>query len=207
MIKAYQKLYTDPKVADMLKRVTFKPNAEKVAGKTVHTISFDLKGLVPEEKDTAKLEESIKKVAGSDGMNLRIIEVAPDTVICTFGGGMKYAEEAVKAASGTEAPLAKDAALAKAATQLQADRLMEFYLSVDNLVAAVKSIGEAVGAPLPINFKPVNATLAVGMGIVGADTVRCDVYIPTDLIAQIKDLIGTMEGGSHKAPELPGGDF
>lgn len=224
-LKIYQKLYTDPQIVEVLKCVTFKANAEQIAGKPVHVISLDLKAVEElvgktfknaedTEKDEsdktkeafAKATEAIKKIVGSGGLSLRIIEVTPATVAITFGGGTKWAEEVVKAAGGTEAPLAKDSTLAKAAAELSANRTMECYLSLDNLMTLLKGIGEAVGEPCPLSLKPIGLLVACSTGLVGNDAVRFDLFIPSDLIAQLKELGDAIKGGND-APQMPGGDF
>ena len=193
----------------------WKENAGTVAGASVDQLTVDMAKL-PEI--TPEQIEQVKAVIGQEGVMIRV-GVIGKHVIVTFGGGEERFAKVVGLASKGEAPLGKNADIAKMGNRVpKGEKVSEFYLNADHLLAAINRIAEAVGSPLPVKLSMKNpAPLTMFQVNVDKTAQQVDIIFPVELMVGISDTVkqamamamsgmGGMQGGMDEGVESPGQD-
>lgn len=195
----------DEQVQAMLGAISYRSEAQKVAGVSVSHLTFDIKKAA--ELDADEMDK-IGKIVGQDGLLIRIAPVDGKHVAIGFGGGEARFAKIVEAAKAGKAPLQAAAGIKRVSGSLPKEKLSEVYLAVDRILALVRNVNEAVGEAggFPFTMAAVNAPIAMTSS--GDEmSVVVDVFLPMELIVELKNVamqaMGQMMAGGMK-PGQPG---
>ncbi len=189
----------EPKMTGLLE---LRPAAEQVDGQDVTHLLINV-DKVPDLDDSAKA--SITSVFGAEGLLFRLAPGGGDRVVVTFGGGPTRLKEVMALAEEGKSPLDEDAGIVKARHSLPKERSMEAFIAVENVVALIKSIGNATASPpLPITMPEINAPIAVASAPIAKTGSQSEFYLPIETITAIKDAaMGLFMGGMGGPPGEP----
>ena len=206
VVEAAKKISTDKEVLQVAGAVSFAPAAEDIAGKKVAELKLDLSKI--EDADEDDIEE-LGKVLGKEGVLFRLAAVSPQRVVATFGGGVDYAKRLIEQAQKDDAPLDNAPGIQKVGKNLPKKPVAAGYLAVDQIVACIENVAKALeeDEPLPFRMPEINAPAAMS-STVEKESMRVDLFLPTELVVAVKDVALTMMGAGPPgaAPAQPAGD-
>lgn len=202
------------KVDEVMNAIVWQENAGEVAGASVDVLRVELDKIsaVPPEA----LQQT-KAVIGPEGVLIRIATVGDKQVVIAFGGGEERLAKVVELVKQEQAPLAKNAKIAKVAGRLPTDnRVCEFYFSIDNLIGIIDAAATRLESPLPVKLSLANAA-PIAATTVNVDNLsqQIDFLIPIELIVSGSQMVrqqllpmmmmGGMGGGQMEM-EQPGSE-
>jgi len=186
-------------IKKVLEAITHNPDAEQVGGAKVGHLKFDVAKI--EGVDEEDLEE-MTKVLGKHGLLFRIAAADAKTVVVTFGGGTSYLTRSLEAAKKKDAPLDNDGGIKKVSAHLPNDRASVAYIAVDNVIAGIQNALKALDEEdLPFKMPALQAPLAI-TSTGQAESVRMDVFFPTELLVAGKNVVMALQGGNGD-PDAP----
>ena len=166
-----------------------KPDAETIEGGKVDTLSLKMEDFAAETEMSDEDKKMFKQLLGSE-VTVRFGVVGDNHLLVSFGGGQdRYAAAAKVIKAGGENLLA-DPGIASTSKQLPSPRMMEGYLSVENIMRMVKTVSTAMGEPdnIPFEVPDIYAPAAMDASIVD-NAWRFDFFVPMKLIKGIKTAI------------------
>jgi len=198
----------EDKIQAVVASVAWKEGAETVDGVAVDHFVIDLDKLAAEEAAQQELE-MVKSFIGREGVLFRLAAVDQNTVVITFGGGKKRFTDVVALAKQDDAPLAKSTEIQKVAKRLPQDgRVLEAYVSIENLLNLISSTFAQMGTPLPFPLALRNAApIAFTTNKVGETGQQSELLVPMELIVSVKEAVGPMlmmMGGGMEGPPPAG---
>ncbi len=179
-------LILDEEINKVLSTVQYVPGAETIAGVSVDHLVMKLNEI--EDIDEEDLETA-HKVIGKEGVLFRMGAVDTDHVVATFGGGAGRFETVVGLVKGKEAPLSRNPGIVSTAKAMTSQRNAEMYLAVDSLLRMLSDIGKATDEPFPVSMPQINAPVGMVYYGVGKTAGQADVFVPMELILQIRDVV------------------
>lgn len=195
----------DEQIQAMLGAISYKSEAQTVAGVSVSHLSFDVEKAA--ELDADEMDK-IGKILGRDGLLIRIAPVDGKHVAIGFGGGEARFVKIIEAAKAGKAPLQATTGIKRVSRNLPKAKISEIYLAVDRILALVRNVNEAVGEAggFPFTMAAVNAPIAVTSS--GDEmSLVVDVFLPMELIVELKNVamqaMGQMMAGGMR-PGQPG---
>jgi len=186
-------------VAKLKENILHAPDAETIEGNKVDTLTVKLEGLAEMFDVGEDTVGMVQKVLGKE-LVIRFGAVGEKNFVLTFGGGKKRFETVCKHLKSPGNSLEKDASIKEMSGRLSSPRVSEFYIAVDNIAQAVKSVFTALGEAeeFPFEVPTVNAPLAIS-GAMQGSVQQIDVVIPMKLIKAVKEVVDKMSAS--------GGDF
>lgn len=179
------------------------------AAKTVGGVEFTLyRTSLPEnpnDPDVAQARQMFQILYGTENADA-YTGVAGGKFLSTVGLSDDQMSLAVDAAKAGTAPLADNAAVKAVAAQLPKDRVMAFYVQVDEILSTGMTAANQFGLPanvqLPPDLPPIGITAAKD-----GTAIRIDVNVPSTLVQSLvaagMQLFMQMQGGGQ--PGGPGG--
>jgi hypothetical protein len=185
-------------------KVTQTPNAKTVAGVTFDQVVTQFN---PAEQGpgAAQAQMMMNTMYGPNGMTM-LSGVVGDKLLIASGVSDDVLAQAVAAAKANQNNLDKVAGLQTVANQLPKNRMVAYYVPLDQVVNTVATYAAAFGMPvqiqLPPDLPPIGGTIATE-----GNAVRLDSYTPTELVRAVvaagMQVYGQMQGG--RQPGGPGG--
>jgi len=171
--------------------IVYKENAEQVTGAVVDHLVVDLEKI---PAITAEDIAEINNIIGAEGILFRFAAVGDNHVAVTFGGGQQRLATIIQNLNNEAAPLLQTPYVKKAIDRLPTDGLTGVgYLSVENLLAIIMNIANAVGQPLPVPLVMREAApIAFTATIVDKSASQFDVIVPMELVLSAKDMVVPM---------------
>lgn len=195
MVPLMGSMFPDPDMAALTKALQYKPDAEQIAGMSVHHLEVDLAQIGEEVNEPPP--PFIKKIIGSDVVRVRIAAVGPNAVAVAFGGGADYFSDVASLIKSRSAPLANQTTIREASRQLPNRRFVEMFLSLKGFESLYERLSES-GAPVAGSISLPDGTgdalLAISISA-AKQAARLSVFVPTDLIASISQLQSNTGGG------------
>ena len=203
LIESYKGVFKDEDMAKAMSSLTCKPDAEKVGDVSVDHISLDLAAAAGGDEQVLGALEVAKKVLGKEGMLIRVAPAGDKHIVATLGGGKARIAQAVKDASSGKSPLAEDEGVQKARKKMPKSRMAEVYVSVNQLLKAVKAITGSEEVPI---MEDINAPLGISLSA-EKNYGRLDVVLPMELVIEIKNvalsaIFGGGFGGGGASPSF-----
>ena len=178
----------DEDLRDAFSALSFKRDAETIAGSKVHQLKFDItKSEDVDDKDVEKLTALI----GSDGVMIRTGTAGSGNAIITFGGGSTYFGRVVEQAKSKSAPLDGEPGIQAVKKHLPKERSSVAYFDVDRIIRWISVVQKAVDEdeePFPVNMPPLDAPFAI-VSTGGNGWQTSQLYVPMDLMVAIKDAV------------------
>jgi hypothetical protein len=190
---------TKDEIAKIKENVVHAADAETIDGNKIDTLTIKLAGLA-DMLDVGEDEVGmVQKVLGKE-IVIRFGAVEDKYFVLTFGGGKKRFETVCKHLKSPGEGLDKDASIKEASGQLPTPRVSEFYIAVDNIAQAIKSVATALGEgeEFPFEVPTVNAPVAIS-GAMKGPVQQINIVVPMKLIKAVKEVIEKMSAS--------GGDF
>ncbi|MFQ5413443.1 MAG: hypothetical protein ACE5E6_03195 [Phycisphaerae bacterium] len=173
--------FVDSTLNAAFSRLMHRRGAETTGGVSIDQIALDASGL--EATDAAIL----KRVAGSEGLSVRVGVVKARYLVATLGGGVARFDEAVTVVRSGAAPLASDAGILRVAERLPAQRWVEAYAHVDVLARLGADVARVVaGATVgPWDLPALEAPVALGVHRVLPAGDELSVFVPVEVIEAV----------------------
>ena len=196
LVEAIVKQLAPPDVEDLQKlRIQYVKGADTVGATSVDAVVIESPAL---EKMNEKDRAEMKKLLGEDVVRFRVAAVNKNTVVVTFGGGVPFTAEALKAASG-KGGIAAAAAMGDALKYLPKQRTALVLFDAGNLyeliVSGMKTM-EPGSSPLPFQIT-CHTPVFFASGVTGG-SAHIVAFIPTDLIRNVVDAVKKMQGGGEQ---------
>ncbi len=187
----------DEEAKKMIAALTYKADAEEIAGAKVGQLKFDLTQ-VPDMDDEQRAQ--LEKVIGKDGLLIRSAAVDGKVVAITFGGGAEYMGKIIETAKKKDAPLDANAGITKVNALLTKERASVVYVAIDQIFAGVNRIAkELEEEEIPVTMPALQSPIAVST-TGGNEWSRFDLVLPTEVLKAGKDAVmAMMEGGEGDA--------
>jgi hypothetical protein len=189
-IDGLKKVSTDEEVLKIANAVSYQAGAEDVAGKSVAHLKLNLAMIEDVEEED---REEAEAVLGKEGVLFRFAAVNPQRVVVTFGGGADYMTRLIEQAQTGAAPLDNAPSIQKVGAFLPKEQVSAAYLAVDQIVAFIENVAKAVDEdePLPFRMPEINAPAALASAV-GPESAQTDIFLPTELVVAVKDVVMSM---------------
>jgi hypothetical protein len=186
-------------------KVTQTPNAKTVAGVTFDQVVTQFNAADPGGPGAAQAQMMMNTMYGPNGMTM-LTGVVGDKLLVASGVSDDVLAQAIASVKANQNNLDKVAGLQTVANQLPKNRMVAYFVPLDQVVNTVATYAAAFGMPvqiqLPPDLPPIGGTVATE-----GNAVRVDSYTPTELVRAVvaagMQVYGQMQGG--RQPGGPGG--
>ncbi len=189
----------DDDLRDAFAALSFKRDAETIAGTKVHQLKFDV--TKSEDLDDEDIEQ-LNALLGSDGVMIRAGTAGRGNAVITFGGGSTYFGSVVEQAKSKSAPLDGEPGIQAVNKHLPKERASVAYFDVDRIVNWISVAQKAVDEdeePFPVKMPSLDAPFVI-VSTGGKAWQTSQFYVPMDLMVAIKDAVmGAMSAADDTA--------
>ena len=176
--------FVDPLINRVAERIEYRRAAE-----TSGTIIIDHLSVNLSEFEGID-HEALKKLLGPEGYLTRIGVVDGNSVVIALGGGLVRFNEVMALVRAKKAPLMEDPGIRQSAKKLAGERSLEAYFSFDRCLRLTKEVLAATGVAGTIpDMSELGVPVALTMHSVNPRETELRIFVPTELVVAIKDLM------------------
>jgi hypothetical protein len=176
------KILLPPEMGNML-QMDLKPDAKDVAGVKLDQLSmkFNFDMNTPQGAQTAQM---IGMIYGPDGSNGVMGPIDDKTYITIVGGTDQLLAATIAAAKANEAALAQAAHIKVVADQLPKQKVLVFYIAVDNIANQVLQFMAQMGMNMPLKLPPDVPPIGISAAT-EANAFRIDAHFSSEMIGNL----------------------